>query len=182
MKLSRIVGFFTGVIALMLAAPSCTLKLDGSSIPREMKTINVNYFENNAPFVVNNLSQQFTEALKVRIRSQTRLNIVRTEDADATFSGYITNYSIAPVSIQTNSTNNNTPPIADGSRLTMTVKVKYTVNVKTDNKFEKKSDFEQDFTKTADFKGDIAAQEQALIARINKDLTEDIFNKAFADW
>jgi hypothetical protein len=182
MRLKKITGFFVGVIALMLAAPSCTLKLDGSSIPPGMKTINVNYFENNAPFVVNNLSQQFTEALKVRIRSQTRLNIVRTEEADASFSGYISNYSIAPVSIQTNASNTNAPPIADGSRLTVTVKVKYTVNLKSTNKNEKKSDFEQEFTKTADFKGDIASQEQALIARINKDLTEDIFNKAFADW
>jgi hypothetical protein len=176
MRPSKIVSFFIGIIVLVLVMPSCSVSLKGISIPPETKTINVAYFENNAPFVVNNLSQQFTEALKVRIRSQTSLNIVRTEEADASFSGYITNYSIAPVSIQTTGTNSNTPPIADASRLTVTVKVKYT------NQANKKLNFEQDFTKTADFKGDIASQEQALIARINKDLTEDIFNKAFADW
>ena len=34
----------------------------------------------------------------------------------------------------------------------------------------------------ADFTGDIANQEQNLITTINKQLTEDIFNKAFANW
>ena len=160
----------------MLVTPSCSVSLKGISIPLETKTINVAYFENNAPFVVNNLSQQFTEALKDRIRSQTSLSIVRTEESDAAFSGYITNYSIAPVSIQTTGANTNTPPIADASRLTITVKVKYT------NQANKKLNFEQDFTRTADFRGDIASQEQSLIQRLNKDLTEDIFNKAFADW
>src|SRR5439155_82635 len=79
---------------------------------------------NNALFVVNNLSQQFTEALKSRIRSQTALSIVRTGEADATFSGAITNYSITPVSVQATN-NSNTPPIANASRLSITVKVKY---------------------------------------------------------
>jgi len=153
----------------------CSITLNGASIPPEMKTIDVEYFENNSLYVINNLSQQFTEALKERIRSQTRLSIVRTPEADATFSGVITNTSIAPVSIQATG-NSNAPPIANASRLSITVKVKYT------NQANKKLDFEQDFTQTADFAGDIASQQQNLILTINKRLTEDIFNKAFADW
>ena len=168
----------TGIVALVCLTPACTLKLDGASIPANMKTIDVEFFENNAPLVVNNLSQQFTESLKERIRSQTRLSIVRTPDADAEFSGYITNYTIVPVSIQATGSNN-APPIANASRLTITVKVKYSVN---QEKFGKKSDFEQEFSKYADFTGDIASKEQALILDINKQLTEDIFNKAFANW
>jgi hypothetical protein len=153
----------------------CSFTLNGASIPKDMKTINVEFFENNALFVVNNLSQQFTEALKERIRSQTRLTIVRAGEADATFSGAITNYSITPVSVQATN-NSNAPPIANASRLSITVKVKYT------NQSDKKLNFEQDFTKTADFTGDIASQEQNLILNINKQLTEDVFNKAFANW
>lgn len=165
----------SGLILLVIAATytSCSITLNGSSIPAGMKTINVDYFDNNALFVVNNLSQQFTEALKERIRSQTKLSIVRNPEADASFSGAIINYTIAPVSVQAN--NPNAPPIANASRLTITVKVKYTDNIS-------KKGFEQDFTKTADFAGDIASQEQNLILTINKQLTEDIFNKAFADW
>jgi hypothetical protein len=166
--------------AMVALYSSCAFSLNGSSIPKEMKTINVEFFENNAPFVVNNLSQQFTEALKQRIRSQTALSIVRTPEADATFSGAITGYSIVPVSVQATN-NSNTPPIANASRLSITVKVKYTTVSKTDIKGQK-YDYEQDFTKTADFTGDIASQEQALILNITKQLTEDIFNKAFANW
>lgn len=165
----------SGLILLIIVGmySSCSITLNGASIPPEMKTIDVEYFENNALFVVNYLSQRFTESLKDRIRSQTRLSIINNPEADASFSGSITNYTIAPVSIQ--ATNPNAPPIANASRLTITVRVKYVNNIS-------KKGFEQDFTKTADFTGDIASQEENLIATINKQLTEDIFNKAFADW
>jgi len=138
-----------------------------------MKTIRVDFFENTAALVVNTLSQQFTEALKDRIRNTTRLSIVRGE-ADAVMSGNITDYNIAPVSI--GATPNNVVPRAGASRLTITVNVKYVYDA------NKKLSFEQSFTKYEDFSGDIASHEQALIADINKQLTEDIFNKAFANW
>ena len=158
---------------LVLFTQSCSVSLNGASIPPELKTINVGYFENNAPLVVGNLSQSFTEALKTRIRSTTRLSIVQG-DADASLTGNITGYSIEPVSIQ--ATNNNVAPIAGANRLTITVNVIYT------NKANKKYNFTQSFPAFADFTGDIANREQSLIATINKQLTEDIFNRAFANW
>jgi len=162
-----------GVGGVMLNSCSYKLSLDGSSIPLEMKTINIEYFENNALLVVNTLSQQFTEALKNRIRTQTKLSIVRGE-ADATMSGSITGYTIAPVSIE--ASDPNTPPIAGASRLTITVHVKYVYEA------DKKLSFEDSFSKFANFTGDISSREQALIQDINKQLTDDIFNKAFANW
>ncbi len=162
-------------IGLILTGQSCTynLSLNGASIPLAMKTVRVDFFENNAALVVNNLSRQFTEALKSRIRNTTRLNVVQG-DADAIFSGAITDYTIAPVSIQ--ATNNNVAPIAGASRLTITVRVKYVYDA------DKKLSFEETFSKYEDFTGEIASKEQGLIADINKQLTEDIFNKAFANW
>ena len=161
-------------IGLILIFPSCTYKLslNGSSIGN-LKTIRVDFFENNAALVVNNLSTQFTEALKDRIRNTTRLSIVR-ENPDAIMSGSITDYNIAPVSIS--ATPNNVAPIAGASRLTISVRVKYVCDA------DKKLSFEDTFTKSEDFTGDIASHEQTLIADINKQLTEDIFNKAFANW
>jgi hypothetical protein len=162
------------VMAAMLYS-SCSVTLNGASIPRDMSTINVVFFENTAPLVVSNLSQTFTEALKERIRSQSRLAIVRGE-ADAIMEGAITGYNYAPVSVQ--ATNNNTPPRATATRLTITVNVKY-----TNNKDKKLSpDFEQSFTRYTDFTGDINSQEQNLIRIVTQQLTEDIFNKAFANW
>jgi hypothetical protein len=171
MKIRVFLLFF---IPLMFVTQACTyrLSLDGASIPAELKTINIMFFENTAPYVVNNLSQLFTEALKDRIRSQTRLSMVRGE-ADATIEGQITGYTIAPAAIQ--ATNNNQAPIAGLTRLTITVRAKYT-------NITKKYNFDETFTRFKDFAGDISTQEQALILDINKQLTEDIFNKAFANW
>ena len=163
-------------IGLVLVCQSCTysLSLNGASIPANMKTIRVDFFENDAALVVNNLSTQFTEALKDRIRTTTSLSIVRGEDADGVMSGSITDYRIAPVSVS--ATPNNVAPIAGASSLTITVNVKYVCSV------SKKYNFEQSFSKSENFSGDINTQEQTLIADIDKQLTEDIFNKAFANW
>src|ERR1700761_3671216 len=114
--------FILVTASLVLFTQSCTIKLNGASTTG-LKTINVGYFENNAQLVVGNLSQNFTEALKNRIRTTSSLAIVQGE-ADAKLSGTITGYTIAPVSIQ--ATNNNVAPIAGANRLTITVNVTYT--------------------------------------------------------
>ncbi|MEO6851664.1 MAG: LptE family protein [Mucilaginibacter sp.] len=157
---------------LVLLSPSCTVKLSGASTVG-LKTINVEYFENNAPLVVNYLSQQFTEGLKSRIRNTTALSIVQGE-SDASLSGSITGYSIEPISVQ--ATNSNVAPIAGGERLTITVNVVYT------NTVDKKLSFTQSFPAYADFSGNISDQERALVTKINTQLTEDIFNRAFNNW
>jgi outer membrane cobalamin receptor len=169
----KAVVFFCALAIPALFCSSCSITLNGSSIPPEMKTINVEYFENNAQLVVNNLSQNFTEALKSRIRSTTRLSIVQG-DADAHMSGSITGYTIEPISVQ--ATQNNVAPRAGGERLTITVNVNYTY---TKNK---KDNFTQSFSEHQDFSGDISSQEQNLINTITKALTDDIFNATFAKW
>ncbi len=173
--MKRITRVIIAFICLLLVFPSCTYKLslNGSSIPVNVKTIRVEFFENNAALVVNNLSTLFTEALKDRIRNTSRLGVV-TGEADVVMSGTITDYNISPVSI--NATANNVAPIAGASQLTITVSVKYV------NNLDKKDNFESSFSKALPFTGDINSQEQTLIAAINKQLTEDIFNKAFANW
>jgi len=165
--------FFITVCALVLTVPSCKITLNGASTAG-LKTIQVGYFENNAPFVVSTLSQDFTESLKNRIRSNTNLSIIQTEQADATLTGTITGFSIAPVSIQ--ATDPSKPPIAGASALTITVQVKYVNNV------DKKLSFETSFSEPANFTGDLASQQTKLIPVIVKQLTDDIFNKAFANW
>lgn len=145
----------------------------GGSISAGMKTVSVLIFENTAPLVNPNLSQSFTEALKDRIRTQTSLSFVRV-DGDASFSGRITDYNLQPVAIQANE-----QVTAGLTRLTITVSVKYT------NKLEADKSFEQSFTRYKDFSTQSApfsTQETALVKDINQQLTEDIYNKAFANW
>ncbi|MES2828659.1 MAG: LptE family protein [Bacteroidota bacterium] len=139
-----------------------------------MKTINVTVFENNAPLVVASLSTQFTEELKTRIRNQTSLSIT-PNDAEATFSGNIIGYDIRPVAIQDN---NNRQTLAGANRLTIRVNVKYV------NNLDPEQSFEDSFERFKDFKlsGNLQSQEPGLIKDVTAQLTEDIFNRAFAQW
>ena len=160
------------MLSIMLVYQSCgTYTFSGASIPEEMKTISVQFFENSSILVVPYLSQQFTESLKERIRNQSRLSIVRTE-GDANFEGRISDYNIRPVAIQGNER-------AGLNRLTITVNVKYTNALKPELNFEDSFQAFQEFSLN---QGPLQTQEQKLITLINRQLTEDIFNRAFANW
>jgi hypothetical protein len=160
---------------LTLVMVSCGVKYSftGGSIPKDMKTYSVLYFENLAPMVYTTLSQNFTEGLKERIRTQSSLSQVNA-DGDAIFEGTITGYSITPASVGAGNNDR-----AQNSRLTITVKVKYT------NKLDQtgESDFEESFSQFKEFPGsDVTAYEAQLNSDIIKMLTEDIYNRAFANW
>ncbi|EOR95289.1 : hypothetical protein [Arcticibacter svalbardensis MN12-7] len=158
------------LIPFILLTQSCGIySFTGASIPEAMKTVSVQFFENNAPLVIPNLSQQFTEALKERIRNQSSLSITR-DNADGNFEGRITDYSIKPVAVTGNE-------IAEATRISITVSVKFT------NALDNELSFEQSFTRFTEVKGsNVQSQEQTQIGLINKMLTEDIFNRAFANW
>lgn len=163
------------VFLLFIFVSSCGVKYSftGGSIPKGMTTYSVLYFENLSPLVYTPLSQNFTEALKDRIRTQSSLSQVN-DDGDAIFEGVITNYSIGPAGVVSGTTDR-----AESSRLSITVKVKYT------NKLDPsgESDFEESFTQFKDYPGsDITQFEANLNTEIVKMLTEDIYNKAFANW
>jgi hypothetical protein len=174
--MKKLLGVFVALIALIFVSPGCSIKLNGSAIPPEMRTINIGFFENNAQIVVPTLSQTFTDALKTRIRSTTRLSLVNGEgNANTAYmSGTITDYHFAPISIQ--ATNNNVAPIAGAEVLSISVRVKFVYDA------DKKLNFDQTFTKTANFTGELSSQEPKLIQTITTQLIDDIFNKAFNNW
>lgn len=161
------------LLVIMVTFNSCSIKFNGASIPPEMKTITIQFFENNAQLVVPYLSQQFTEDLKNRIRSQTRLSL-KQGDSDASLEGRITGYDIRPVSLT-----DNKQLTAGSSRLTITVSAKYT------NNLNPKQSFEESFSRYKDFAlngQSLQSLEPQLIKDINVMITEDIFNRAFAQW
>ena len=159
------------ICPLLFLTQSCGVySFTGGSIPVEMKTVSVQFFENTAPLVVPYLSTQFTEALKERIRNQSRLSFVRNE-GDGNFEGRITGYSIQPAAVE--ATQNQRAAL---NRLSITVSVKFISNVKPELSFE------QSFTRFVDFAGSLQTEESKSITNINTQLTEDIFNRAFANW
>ena len=171
--MKRSLGLIITLGALISLFQSCSIKLNGSSIPPDLKTINISFFENNAPLVVASLGQDFTEALKARVRNTTRLSIV-TGEGDASISGAIVEYRYAPISIP--ATSPNVAPIANASALSITVHVKFVYDA------DKKLSFEQNFTKSQNYTGDLASQQDVLIQAINRQLIDEIFNTAFNNW
>jgi len=161
------------VIFLVFTVQGCKVRysLGGSLIPENMKTYSVEIFENISPFVSATLSQTFTEGLKDRIRTQSKLSQVN-QDGDAIFSGVITNYAITPAAVEAGT------DMAALNRLSITVKVKY-VNRKDETG---ESDFEESFTQFKEFRGEVSTQEMTLNQEIVKMLTEDVFNRAFNNW
>ena len=142
----------------------------GASISPDVKTVSVQYFSNRAATIEPTLSQVFTEQLKDYFLEQTNLNF-ETELGDLNFSGEIIKYEVKPIAIQANEQ-------AAQNRLTIAVKVKFE-NTKDDTK-----NFEQKFSRYADYDSEqsLAEAEDVLIQQITNELAEDIFNKAVVNW
>lgn len=159
------------MLSLWLSGCRMTVSLTGGTIDPRAKTVYVQTFTNNSSLVNPTLSQDFTSALKIRIQNQTPLTIINNGTGDYNLEGEITNYTITPVAIQGNDA-------AAMNRLTITVRVRFS------NSFDEKQDFEQTFSRYADYNSSLnfTAVENTLVTEINDALTEDIFNKAFVNW
>lgn len=150
---------------------SCKIySFTGASISPNVKTFSVYYFPNRARLINPNLSQQLTEALENKLLRQTSLNQIE-ENGDLEFEGQITNYDTRPMNIKEGD-------LAAQTRLTVTIKVKYTNNTNHDE------DWEKSFSAYEDFNSDriLSDVEEDLMVEILEKLTEDIFNASIANW
>ncbi|MBL7921389.1 MAG: LptE family protein [Bacteroidia bacterium] len=156
-------------LAIALSACKTKVSLSGATIPPEAKTISVGFFTNNTSLGAPSLSQRFTEKLRDVVSQQTGLTLIK-QNGDLQFEGYIADYNVSPIAISADQ--------AAQNRMTITVSVKYT------NKFEEAKNFEQSFTRFVDVASDknISSVEPELVTEIYRQLTEDIFNKAFNNW
>jgi hypothetical protein len=145
------------------------VSLSGATIPPEAKTISVGFFTNNTSVGPPNIAQRFTERLRDMVSQQTNLAMMR-QNGDLQFEGYIADYNVSPVAVGNDK--------ASLNRLTISVKVAYF------NKFEAAKNFDQTFIRFADFKSteSISAVGPALVDEIFRQITEDIFNRAFNNW
>ena len=157
-------------IAMLLTGCRMSVSLTGGTVDPRAKAVAITTFPNNASLVNPTLSQSFTTTLKDKIQAQTPLTIVN-ENGDYSIEGEIVDYSVNPVAIQ----GNDTPAM---NRLTITVRVRFT------NKFDENQNFEQSFSRYADYYStqNLSSVEASLVAEISDALTDDIFNKAFVNW
>ena len=142
----------------------------GASIPPDAATVSVQFFQNQANYIEAGLDQQFTDALKDYVQSNTSLVIVNgTGDLD--FEGTITRFETQPTSIVSGD-------VASQNRFTISVRVKYNCNV------DPEQDFEETFSRSEDYDSsqDFETVKTDLIDAIQELLIEDVFNRAFTNW
>jgi hypothetical protein len=121
----------------------------------------------NAPATID---RDFTEALKDKIRTESRLDLV-AQNPDVLFSGSIVGFDVRSVAPQPGET-------VAFNRLTIRVKVKY------ENFVQEDKDYDEVFSFFADFPSDavLTDVQDELIDTIFTQILEDIFNKTFTDW
>ncbi len=171
------------IIICIISFSSCTIRLGSLSLGYSTKgatttgleTVSVQYIENrvlenNGGIVQPSFSQEFTDALKDYIQSNTNLVLINGL-GDADFEGEIVTYDQNPVSITADD-------IAAQNRYTITVKIKFT------NAVNSEMDFESSFSRYEDYSSDMTFEDAQ--DNYTKDivdlLIEDIFNRAFVNW
>ena len=174
MALSKKVALLT-VLLLMLPLGGCRVsyKLNGSALDYNVyKTVTVGNFPIRAALVYAPLQQTFENALLDYIQRNTRLQTsVDGGNSDLQIEGEITNYALSPQAVGTDA-------YATQTRLTITVRVKY-----TDNKNESK-DVDQTFSAYRDFDASLMLTDvqDALCQEISEELVELIFNATLGNW
>ncbi len=137
----------------------------------DAKTLQVDFFQNQASLIEPSLSQNFTQNLQDLFTRQTNLTLVNS-NGDLYFSGEITGYRITPMSATADQT-------AAQNRLTITVNVRFVNKLEEKDDFEKQFSFYSDFDANAQLTGSIL--ENAL-EEILERITQDIFNASVAKW
>jgi hypothetical protein len=164
---------FFCILACVALLVSCSIqfKMNGTSIDYSVtRTISIADFPNMAPMVYPFLEPTFNEALRDIYARQTRL-IQVPQNGDLQLEGEITQYDLAPLSIQSDA-------FASETRLTIAVKVRFK------NTKNPKEDFEQVFSANDKFPSDrlLADVQDELITTIIAEITENIFNRTVANW
>lgn len=159
-------------LAILLLA-SCTIsyKFNGASINYNLvKTISVSDFPIRAALVYPPLADVFTNSLKDAYTQQTALQMVDA-NGDLQVEGEITGYDLTPQAVGTDA-------YATQTRLTITVKVRFT------NTKEPQYDFDRTFSAYQDFSSTqmLTDVQDQLIETITDELVDLIFNATVANW
>ena len=149
---------------------TCTFFTGGTLSP-EVKTFSVQYFSNRAPLVNPNLSDRFTEELKEKFRSQTTLDEIVDGEGHLNFDGEITGYRTQALDIKAGE-------IAATNRLTVTIRVRFTNEIETDNDFDKSFTAFEDYDSTRQ----LIDVEEGLVEEILEQIIDDIYNEAVVNW
>jgi hypothetical protein len=137
----------------------------------DAKTIQIDFFPNQAQLVEPALTQRFTNDLQDLYTRQTNLTLTNTK-ADLHLSGEITGYRVTPMSGTSDQT-------AAQNRLTVTINVRFTNRLNEKDDFEKSFSFYADYAANAQLVGGVL---ETALDEIIERITQDIFNATVAKW
>jgi len=164
-------SLFIIIIGLAFTACKVSYSFTGGTLSPDVKTFSVQFFQNRAPLVNPNLSNQFTEDLKEKFRSRTSLDEIVDGEGHLNFSGEITGYQTKALDITSND-------IASTNRLTITIRVKFTNEIEPDNDFDKSFSAFEDFDSTKQ----LTDVENELVDKILEKIIDDIYNQSVVNW
>lgn len=170
-KLRTTAAVLCVAVLTMLAACRISYKFNGSALDYTVyKTISVSEFPIRAALVYPPLQSTFENELLNYIDRNTRLQVV-DGGSDLQIEGEITGYNLTPQAVAESG-------YASMTRLTISVRVKY-----TDNKEEGK-DVDQTFSAYRDFPSTemLTDVQDQLCDEISKELVELIFNATLGNW
>jgi len=171
-------SLLTGVLFALLGVLNSCYSFTGSSLTDE-KTVQINEFPNNAPLVNPALSQQFSTAIQNRFLQRTTLKGTK-ENPDILIEGEITDYSITPTTISSNTQTNPSGGVIQQAqnKLTITVKVHY------ENKIHPDVSFDRTYSDEAAFNSDVSLSqiEDQQVKLVTDRIINKIFNDIVANW
>lgn len=171
MTLSRVRLYALLILSAILAACSISYKFNGASIDyAKIKTISIADFPNNAALVYPPLSNNLSEGIRDIYQRQTRLQILR-KGGNLELEGEITGYTLTPMAIAADSYSAET-------KLTITVRVRFTNNIAPDESFEKTYTAYQTF----DSSRMLTDVQEELCATMITEIAENIYNDTVARW
>ena len=136
----------------------------------KVSSISIKDFPNLASHVYAPLAQQFTEALRDKYTRQTKLRVVR-EGGDLDLEGEIAGYNFASMAVTDGA-------YASQTRLTVSIRVRYTNNTNPDDFLEQTFSAYQEFPNTS-----LIDQVQDELCRlIIEEIVDAIFNETVAKW
>lgn len=159
--------------AVALLLPSCVIsyKFNGASIDYSTtKTISIADFPNVASLVYAPLSNNLSDGIRDLFQRQTRLEQVR-RGGNLEIEGEIIGYALTPMAVSADS-------YASETKLTITVKVRFTNNVAPEESFEKTYTAYQTF----DASQMLTDVQDELCNTMVAEIADQIYNDTVAKW
>lgn len=159
------------LVSWLMCGCAISYKFNGASIDyATTKSISIADFPNMAALVYAPLSQELSEGIRDLYARQTRLEILR-KGGQLELEGEITDYSVSSMSIAADS-------YAAETKLTITVRVRFTNNIEPSESFEKTYTAYQTF----DSNKLLTDVQEELCTTMITEIAESIYNDTVAKW